>query len=1481
MRFFLFILFLTSTFSSADEFTIDYEMYFSVYYTYSGGQSSAGDGTQLHIGSETISIGSGVFSPFDDEFPDFGATNWENNGSITLEAGKEPTKCSVTFPAWQDDGTMNNGIYLSSFSREDNVLDVKHIMNNIDEEYASYLKPDHLGWSALEEDNAESHWQPIVTLYTAYLKKTSIEDLIPINDGDEDGDNIPDYSDREIGQHKFTELEIEIPGLAHIKEYYDELGEDYPKISISYHSSPPFEDSNYSDYLTEYHPASGDVPGYFLPPIASTRIGNNRYKAAHIRLWKNNAASRQKADIADGGDFVRDGSSYTFEELDMDGDSFSLYVEGTHATPDIQYISISLDGASISVPYEVGSDCTACESNCETGGECETSVNNNQLSGTVDTGSGRVRVVQDVPTSNISSPASLSFTRKGANEKAYYDEQNIIRQVKNDQGLTDIVVIDQDTYTISFYENDNFGDQSEGGFFSITGPAKSVTTISKPSGNINKLRFVRVEGNKTTLDHEFSYDQSERQWSLAEKILGSDNSKTLKSYDNQTLTTSTLDKHGAVLSKVAQTFYGSEQELITREVIDPDGAALTTIRGYNGSKQLTSVTYPDGSSETHSYLGGSNYLGLSQYSSGRFIKYLYNADGTLHKTIDSFNGSTYCDPLNENEHKVTEYSYAPLLAGDDGSLRAGEPRNESITILGQTVSTIYFGYLDGENVTIQAATATSGVNDPNNLATRTFFYTDGEYEDEVYKTINPDGSGSIISRDENSTTTDSGIFNDARTEIISGTSTTVATENDLEVSTITTDIATGLLISSRTVTSRDDRDRETEVEYHDGTYETFIYTCCNLDTSTSRDGVETTYTYDALDRQKTSTTNGVTRTNHYDALGNVVKVTETGTDSTVRTLSESHYNTAGQLAWTKDAQGKQTSYATSYPGDGTTIETTTYPNGKTRITTTDSEGDIVSVTGTGVFHEDADIHNEYVEFDAELGYHVHVQQYGKADNWTKTYTDALGRTYKTESSTGAITRDYYNTSGDVIKSVAANGAVSLFHSEPGQNLNIQALDVNQNDQIDYGVDVITRSQSDYIEENSIIYNRSRNWINPDSFANPGTPDNTRKISNHGLLLVNTSIANGITSTLKVITEIDTTGAITITSMAPDGTTTESQVTFGLQDWVKSYDKDGVLKSTIEYDYDNFNRLITQTDSRNGATTYTYDNSDRITVLKTPDPDGNGPEAFQEFKTFYTDMGQRDYVVHPDGSQINFSYTDQGVIENASGSQVYSRTYGYDNKGNLTSLTTTGQAGSLSLEWEYYDNGQLYKKTDARGREVTYTYYPSGQIKTKINARGIIKTWNYDNSGRLDSISYSDNGLTAGYSFTYNELGRLDTISDAGGDRKLNYNTLGQFTGYTWLSGALSGLEQSYTYDLTGRQKTAGFSINGISRVNTYLYNKFGLLEEVDDGQNKYKYSYLDQSPHTVEAVEVEQNGTIQLHSKRAFDKLMRTTGLEWATGAKE
>ena len=794
--------------------------------------------------------------------------------------------------------------------------------------------------------------------------------------------------------------------------------------------------------------------------------------------------------------------------------------------------------------------------------------------------------------------------------------------------------------------------------------------------------------------------------------------------------------------------------------------------------------------------------------------------------------------------------------------------------------------LSNEEHTIQAATPTSAINDANNLVSSTYTNAD----DEVIKTVSSEGTGSLITYeidgDTKTTTTQSGVFNGALTAIIQGTETVEIETNELAVSSHTFDIASGLLISSRTVSERDSSDREKRVDYNDGTYEMSVYGCCTLDSTRSREGIWTSYTYDSLGRQLTSTSNGITEISTYDAAGNVVKRQQQGSDGTLRTLVENYYDVAGRLVWTKDALGHQTSYSETY-ANGQTTSTTTYPDNTTEVTVTDSEGRLVSLSGTAVFPRSADIDEERVLLDNELGYYVHVQRSGETDNWVDSFTDALGRSYKSVDVNGGTSRQFYAAgSGRLIKSISQTGAVNLYYEDLANNIQIEALDVNQNNVIDYGTDTISRTESDYYQNASnIIYQRTKTWINPDSLANPGQADNINEVSNDGLARVNTSITNGITSTFEMQTVVtvdeEENAILTSTATRPDGSYTETKYINGLQDYEKSFDKNDVLLHEVSFTYDKFNRLWTQNDARNGITAYAYDNNDRVLVLTTADPDGNGPKTAQTFTNKYNNMGRRDWVENPDGTKINFEYTTQGLIWKSYGANVYPREYVYDSEGQLKQIKTwknySTKGGANDITWTYNAQGQLESEKDKLGRLTRYTYYPeSGLLHTKVSPRDITKTYIYDSSGRLETITYSDGTPSIG--FTYNALGQIDTVTDEAGTRTYKYNALGQYKGQDWTAGAFNGVETTYSYDSIGRQQSYVRDIGTQQKTISYDYDNYGRLSKVSKGGYSFEYSYLNNSPNTVEKMSVKKGSAAQMHSKREFDKIMRTTKFSWATG---
>ena len=1081
---------------------------------------------------------------------------------------------------------------------------------------------------------------------------------------------------------------------------------------------------------------------------------------------------------------------------------------------------------------------------------------------------------------NISSPQHMFNVPSGLQEELINNSSGQLHQIYNSSGLTQIDVIDEDTYTVKQYSIDQVGAKDAEGFYTVTGDPDTEITFSKTQADPNTLNIEEKKGGAVVSNTSFSFNTTDSKWTMGQDT---DGDGTIDRFEYEDVTTDgsntvktayILNGDQSVASKIQRT-YDSSNNLI-EEIIDPDGAAITTSYTYTNGN-LTRTDFPDGSFETITYTAN-NLPELTTRSSGLFTKNEYDANDRIIKTIESFNNSTYT--ASESDHKVTTYDFTPVYTGDDGSVDSDSPRAITVSLLGNPVSKTYYGYLTNEEHVIQGATPTSEINDSNNLVSSTFTNAEGE----VIKTIEADGSGSVIeydtTGDTTTTTTYSGVFNAGNTAIVEGTETVEIVTNDLEVSSHTFDIASGLLLNSRVVTERDSADREKRVDYHDSTYEMFIYGCCNLDSTRSREGIWTDYTYDALGRQVTSTTNGITETTTYDATGNVDTRTQTGTDGTTRTLVDNDYDLAGRLVSSKDALNYETTYSEEYGGSMTT-SITTYPDNSYEITWTDPEGRLLGINGTAVFSRTSDLEEERVELDASLGYHVHIQRSGEDDNWVDSFTDALGRVFKTVTINGATSQQFYEAgTGRLVKTVSESGAVTLYYEDPANNIQIEALDVNQNDVIDYGTDTITRVQSDVIEENSIIWNRTQTWANPDSLANPGAADNINKVSNDGLARVNTSITNGISSTFEMNTEVGEDGVLTSTATRPDGSYSETKFINGLQDYEKSFDINDALLHEVTFGYDIFNRLETQTDSRNGTTTYSYNLNDRVLTLTTSDPDGAGPQTAQTFTNQYNNMGRRDKVINPDGTEIHFEYTTQGLIEKSYGANVYTRKYIYDNEGQLESIQTwknaTAETGQNDITWSYNAQGQLQTETDKQGRITSYTYYDNGLLETRVSPRGITKTYAYDTSGRLLTITYSDS--TPSISFTYNELGQLDTITDELGTRQVKYNSLGQFKGNLWTAGVFNGVESTYNYDNIGRQQSLVRDIGTQQKSVSYDYDDFGRLQKVIKGTYEFEYTYLDNAPNTVEKMTVYKDSTAQIHSKREFDKIMRAIGFSWATG---
>jgi len=116
----------------------------------------------------------------------------------------------------------------------------------------------------------------------------------------------------------------------------------------------------------------------------------------------------------------------------------------------------------------------------------------------------------------------------------------------------------------------------------------------------------------------------------------------------------------------------------------------------------------------------------------------------------------------------------------------------------------------------------------------------------------------------------------------------------------------------------------------------------------------------------------------------------------------------------------------------------------------------------------------------------------------------------------------------------------------------------------------------------------------------------------------------------------------------------------------------------------------------------------------------------------------------------------GISDTSAGSSTW--TYGYDALDRLTS----GADGTITRGWSYDANGN--RLTETGTSPSTYTISPTSNQITGISG-ALARTYGYDAAGNTTSYS----SMTA----TYNNAGRLKTVSNGSATETLIYNVLGQ------------------------------------------------------------------------------------------------------------
>ena len=986
-------------------------------------------------------------------------------------------------------------------------------------------------------------------------------------------------------------------------------------------------------------------------------------------------------------------------------------------------------------------------------------------------------------------------------------------------------------------------------------------------GALNRMKITETEGS-TSQVYEYSWITEPRTGAFGEALLThpgglkKEGKMTVYSQDEQTyVETRTLrDGLDNLVAKTATHYekfpFGFRK---VSEVIDPDGAALTTTWTYVEGSANPDDPRPDGYGQEKS---------MARYD-GYWEEHAYDGEGRLIKTVSRYLDST---TRHEADNQVETIAYGT----------SNPTRTRVTTIQGQEVARTYEAEFDDavshefERWTITAVTPGAAWNAADNLVSKTRTYKSSHptavLQGQTKWGVRPDGTRTLYAyasgAGTRTVTTDTGAPNVGGTAIVAGTR-TVATYNEAnqQIEEEVIDLASGLTVSEWVALTVDDLGRPTLIGHGDGTTREIAYvgssascgSCSGSGTwlvasETDRNGVTTTYAYDALNRRTETIHLGVTEKLVYDAADRVVQRIRIGSDASEIVQEKTTYDLAGRVIAVEDALENETAIAYSYPVGGGAVTTTTFPataaGSGTRIETRYADGRVKEIAGTAV----SPLRYAYGTWSAtgQAGQWTQEIKVGAADSeaeWVKSYADLAGRQVKTEYPDSAYAAFAYNPLGQLVSQTDPDGVATLFAYNAEGQREVTAIDLDQNGVIDHaGTDRITKTATDVYNKSGTVVRRTSTQVWATDNSDTATTVSVAEQDGYGNQSWQTDAAGAISSTAIVRTGA---GAWTITVTAPDGSQQVQTYTGGRLTSSATCTSTFTLITQTTFGYDAHNRVETQTDARTGDTHYTY--NDRDEVVSVTVNDGADTTAYT-----YDGLGNQLTVTLPDSSVTTNEYhLRNSLLKKTSGSQAYPVEYTYDLQGRTKTLTTwqnaTTSAEAAVTTWNYdSQRGWLTQKLYADNQGPTYSYSDAGRLLTRtwvrtVSGAPLVTTYTYNTAGDLISTDYSD--TTPDVAISYTRFGGQKTVTDATGTRTFNYTAalrpdqeqLPAFYGDRILTRSYQGTGLG---EVPGR--TDGFALGVISDLDqdysvVYGYDNTGRFSSVTDPNGTFTYGYLANS----------------------------------------
>jgi len=1080
---------------------------------------------------------------------------------------------------------------------------------------------------------------------------------------------------------------------------------------------------------------------------------------------------------------------------------------------------------------------------------------------------GWLQTLASEPNPYLYSPKSLVYRQRRGDVSVVNDVNGAIRQVKAPQGLADVITSNATTYAVKFYRANEVGAKTTNGFPLIGTPTPyAVWAFENPQlTTTNRLKVTESQLNQTPVIYEYRWITNGWELDSASGLRVQAKTESWSTNAGSIYRTESTTTRQGTNAIVAQS---SKQWLVE----DPNEALVQETWG-TGSNARTNYYEPD-------YNAYRQPKQIVRWD-GSWDYYLYDSSKRMVTNFSSYLNQTVTNDASLCRTIVNDYSVSNVSgSGDTGIANTNGPRLVIESLKGQVVSRRYYVYLPGEKREILCLSATAAWNNASNLVTIAKTFTNGPFYGRPRSTKRPDGTMDIFYYQQADYTAQgsgalqnttnivmSGQPDGYETNIVDGTKTiTVVAPLGQVLSRTVIDIISQATIDSQVYSDFDEYDRARKVTYLDNTFEYTDFTCCGQQTQTNREGSVTGYVRDGLRRLIASSANSPAGTLSnlltLDAAGNVLAEIRRGTDGTLITNRSSTYDLAGRATSVKNGVGDTTSFSETI---APIIRTTTYADSSARIERLARDGSTMSVTGTAVRGL---LFTNGVDTGVYFTQETKLETNGAATSeWSKTFSDLLGRKVKTLYPDSAAAYSYFNNKGQVTNQLDPDGVSLLFVYNAKGEKEYTVLDVDRDGQVDWnGSDRITRNTRSVVTGGGPPRHQRLTYVW--AATNSYTSNLLASVETTVDGQTNWTTQAGLTT--RTETYLDTSqGKRTVVSFPPVGIPSTNIYQHGQ---ILSIGR-GTLGSTT-YDYDAHSRPSRIIDARNGTTTNLFDSADRVTTVSTPAPAAG--QSSQTTVTYFNNVGRPWRTVMPDGASVTNEYLLSGELSKNSGARTYPVAYSYDYAGRLQTMTTWTNASSGGgpgvTTWKYHgQRGWLTNKLYADLKGLAYTYSAAGRFQTRASAEGVTTTYSYNNAGDLATTVYSG-AVAPNVTNSYDRLGRTVQVATDTYASSSAFDLVGNLLGERYSAGPLSGLTLTNIYDNSLRRISNGVvDAGGVwLTVITNSYDSASRLAVVSDRTNSANYSYVSSS-RLVGSIQFKQGTTTRLTEWKAYDNVNRLT----------